>query len=66
MLQTLCEQDIIHNISNFEIKQYIRLRNELVHTNFSITKSQASSVINFVKKIEQEITSYKNQLKDHD
>ena len=66
MLQTLCEQDIIHNISDSEIKQYIRLRNELVHTNFSITKFQASSVINFVKKIEQEITSYKNQLKGHE
>ena len=55
MLQTLCEQDIIHNISDSEIKQYIRLRNELVHTNFSITKFQASSVINFVKKIEQAV-----------
>ena len=50
MLQTLREQDIIHNISDSEIKQYIGLRNELVHTDFSITKFQASSVINFVKK----------------
>lgn len=66
MLQTLREQDIIHNISDSEIKQYIGLRNELVHTDFSITKFQASSVINFVKKIEKEITSYKNQLKGHE
>ena len=38
-----------------KIKMYIRLRNELVHTNVSITKSHASDVINFVKRIEKEI-----------
>lgn len=62
MLQTLCQQDIIHNISDAEIKKYIRLRNELVHTNVSITKSHASDVINFVKRIEKEITLYNNQI----
>ena len=62
MLQTLCQQDIIHNISDAEIKMYIRLRNELVHTNVSITKSHASDVINFVKRIEKEITLYNNQI----
>ena len=62
MLQTLCQQDIIHNISDAEIKKYISLRNELVHTNVSITKSHASNVINFVKRIEKEITLYNNQI----
>lgn len=62
MLQNLCKQEIIHNVSFNEIKEYIMLRNKLVHTNITISKSQATNIMNFVKNIINDITSYENQL----
>ena len=58
MLQALYKNEILHNISFNEIKDYISLRNNLVHTNISINKSEAANVIAFVKKIVNELTSY--------
>lgn len=63
MLQTLYKREILQNVSYDEIKGYILLRNKLVHTNLSITKTQATNIITFVKKIASEIADYINQNK---
>lgn len=61
MLQTLYKQKIIQNTSLEEIREYIFLRNKLVHTDITINKSLASNVITFVQNIINEITSYINE-----
>lgn len=63
MLQTLYKQQIIQNTSLGEIREYIILRNKLVHTDITISKSTASNVITFVQNIINEITSYINEHK---
>lgn len=61
MLQTLYKKELIHNTSFDEIEEYTSLRNKLVHTNITISKTQATNVITFVQNIINEIASYSNE-----
>lgn len=57
-LNILYDKEILHNVTIPEIKEYISLRNRLVHTNISISKATATKVIHFVEQVERDISDF--------